>query len=161
GRHRPLQQTLAELARQGLGVRVLLRGLSQRDLTRLIELTAGVAASPTLVEPIHRETEGNPFFMTEIVKLLVSEGRLKRADESSMKGVRIPQSVREVIGRRLDHLSDACNRMLSTASVIGREFTADVLDRVSEVTSDELLAVLEEAVTARILDEIPQAPGRY
>ena len=44
--------------------------------------------------------------------------------------VTIPQGVREVVGRRLDHLSEACNRVLTIASVIGREFDLDVLERV-------------------------------
>jgi tetratricopeptide (TPR) repeat protein len=161
GRRHPLQQTLSELTRQGLGDRILLRGLTERDLGRFIELTAGLSPSPALTEAIHRETEGNPFFITEIVKLLVAEGRLKAAEEISVKGLRIPQSVREVIGRRLDRLSQACNGVLSTASVIGRDFTVEILEQVSDLGGDELLEVLEEAVEARILDEAPHTAGRY
>ena len=79
------------------------------------------------------QTEGNPFFVSEVVRLLASEGRL---DEPAAGGVawrpEIPQGVREVVGRRLDHLSDAGQRgALRSAAAIGREFSSDVLTRAT------------------------------
>ena len=74
----------------------------------------------------------------------------------------IPDGVREAIGGRLSRLSAACNRALTTASVIGREFGLDQLQQVSPDDNTELLLVLmEEALTARIIEEIPQTVGRY
>jgi tetratricopeptide (TPR) repeat protein len=70
--------------------------------------------------------------------------------------------VREVIGQRLDPLSEACNQALAVASVIGREFTLELLGRLVEETSaGRLLEVMEEALTARVIEELPQAVGRY
>ncbi len=160
-RQHPLAQTLGELARQQLSQRILLRGLTERDVARFIELTAGRKPPEALVDAVYRETEGNPFFVNEIVRLLVADGRLERPEEVKSWSVTIPQGVREVVGRRLDHLSEACNRVLTTASVIGREFGLDALERVSDVTGDRLLEVLEEAVGARVLNEVPRAVGRY
>jgi class 3 adenylate cyclase len=68
--------------------------------------------------------------------------------------------VREVVARRLDHLSAECNRILCTASAIGREFELHILERVSDVDAD-MLELLEEAVAARVLVERPQAVGRF
>ncbi|MFQ6026936.1 MAG: hypothetical protein ACE5Q6_05400, partial [Dehalococcoidia bacterium] len=74
----------------------------------------------------------------------------------------IPEGVREVIGRRLNRLSQRCNQTLATASIIGREFSLDQLKPlVEDVTEDRLLEVLEEALSARIIEELPQAMARY
>ncbi|MEE8278444.1 MAG: tetratricopeptide repeat protein, partial [Thermoanaerobaculia bacterium] len=101
------------------------------------------------------------FFVNEIVRLLVADGRLEHPGEVKSWSVTIPQGVREVVGRRLDRLSEECNRVLTVASVIGREFGLDALQRVSDLTGDGLLEVLEEAVAARVAAEVPRALGRY
>ncbi|TET96703.1 MAG: hypothetical protein E3J29_05270, partial [Dehalococcoidia bacterium] len=160
-RQHPLSQTLGELAREGLSQRILLRGLSERDVARFIEITAGISPPQALVDAVYRETEGNPFFVNEIVRLLVADGRLERPEEVKSWSITIPQGVREVVGRRLDHLSEQCNSVLTVASVIGREFGLDALERVSDVTGDRLLEVLEEAAGARVVTEMPRAVGRY
>ena len=160
-RQHPLSQTLAELSREGLSQRILLRGLTERDVARFIEITAGIEPPEALVEAVYRETEGNPFFVNEVVRLLVADGRLERPDEVKSWSVTIPQGVREVVGRRLDHLSEECNGVLTVASVIGREFGLDALERVSDVTGDRLLEALEAAVGARVVAEAPGALGHY
>jgi len=160
-RRHPLAQTLAELARSHLGERILLRGLTEADIERFIERTAGIRPPSGLAEAVHRETEGNPFFLTEIVRLLAADGRLERPVGSGSWSVGIPQSIREVIGRRLDRLSEECNRVLTVAAVVGREFRLDVLERVAELETDRLLNAFEEATAARVLTEVPGAAGRY
>ena len=70
--------------------------------------------------------------------------------------------MREVIGRRLDRLSERCNETLTVASVIGREFGHDQLGRlIDDLSEDRLLEVLEEALSARVIEELPRALGRY
>tara|TARA_B100000749_G_scaffold179693_1_gene138797 strand:+ start:128 stop:679 length:552 start_codon:yes stop_codon:yes gene_type:complete len=71
-RQYPLSETLAQLSRSASGgfQRVLLRGLDYEDTARLIEATAGVEPPSGLVEAMYSHTEGNPFFMTEVIKLL-------------------------------------------------------------------------------------------
>ncbi|MEE8346454.1 MAG: AAA family ATPase, partial [Dehalococcoidia bacterium] len=160
-REHPLADALGELSREGLSQRILLRGLSERDVARFIEITAGMSPPEALVEAVYRETEGNPFFVNEVVRLLVADGRLERPEEVKSWSVTIPQGVREVVGRRLNHLSKECNGVLTVASVIGREFGLDALERVSDVTGDRLLEALEEAVAARVVAEMPRAVGRY
>jgi class 3 adenylate cyclase len=160
-RQHPLSQTLADLSREGLSHRVLLRGLTQRDVARFIEITAGVSPPDALVEAVYKETEGNPFFVNEIVRLLVTDGRLEQPEMVTSWSVTIPQGVRDVVGRRLDHLSEDCNRVLTIGSVIGREFPLSVLEKVSEVKGDRLLEALEEAVGARVITEVPRAADQY
>ena len=161
GRQHPLSQTLGELSRQGLSARIVLRGLTEQDVARFIEMTAGIEPTEKLVKTVYQQTEGNPFFLNEIVKLLVVEGQLERPHTTSTSSIRIPEGVREVIGRRLDQLSDECNRVLTIASVIGREFSLDALEPLSDVSGDQLLELLDEAMAARVINELPQAHGQY
>ncbi|PKB64098.1 MAG: hypothetical protein BZY80_04180 [SAR202 cluster bacterium Io17-Chloro-G2] len=170
-RQHPLAETLGELTRERLFQRVLLRGLTQEDVAHFIEMTSGSSAQMGLVESVYSQTEGNPLFVTEVVRLLVQEGVVgaSRSDRDAPAGadseswnVRIPEGVREVIGRRLNRLSQRCNETLTVASILGREFTLDQLKPLSEDTSeDRLFEVLEEALAARVIEELPQSVGRY
>ena len=173
-RRHPLSEVLADLARESLVERVVLRGLGESDVARFIEMTASVAPVAELVRAVHEETEGNPFFVSEVVSLLASEGRLDQEGDLGDVLVTIPQGVREAVGRRLDRLSDECNFVLAAASVIGREFQVDLLGRTvhEEVTSEmpehadelsrrKLLELIDEAAAARLIVEVPQAVGRY
>ncbi|HEX8066026.1 MAG TPA: protein kinase [Thermoleophilaceae bacterium] len=171
-RRHPLSHVLAELARESLVERVPLRGLTRADVARFIEVTASIRPPDRLVRAVHDETEGNPFFVSEIVSLLASEDRLGPDTDLSDVLVTIPQGVREVVGRRLDRLSQDCNWVLSAASVVGRQLPVDVLapvvcdevqsevpHRAGEVSRERLLEVLDEAVAARLVH--PDGPGRY
>jgi class 3 adenylate cyclase len=161
GRQHPLEQTLAELARSELSERVLLRGLGAADVARFIELSAGRMPPEALVEAVYRETEGNPFFVHEVVQLLQSDGRLESAEAVESWSLEIPQGVRQVVGRRLSSLSEECNRVLGIASVIGREFELPVLAEVSELAEDAVLELLEQAEGARIVGDLPAASRSY
>lgn len=163
-RQHPLAETLGELTRERLFQRVLLRGLVKEDIGRFIEVTTNVSPPDQLVESVYTQTEGNPLFVTEVVRLLVQEGELapERINERDSWSVRIPEGVREVIGRRLNRLSDHCNQILTTASVIGREFELQQLLQLTEdVTQDRLLELIEEALASRVIEEMPQTVGRY
>ena len=160
-RQHPLAQALGELNRENLSQRVLLRGLTENDVRRFVEVTAGTTPPDALVAAVYRETEGNPFFVNEIVRLLVADGRLEHAETVSSWSVTIPQSVQEVVGRRLDHLSEECNKVLTIGAVIGREFGVKLLEKVSEVKGDRLLDALEEALGARVIAELPNGVDQY
>jgi hypothetical protein len=113
---------------------------------------------------VHRHTEGNPLFVTEVVRDLVQSGELTEARivGRSSWSVRIPEGVREVIGRRLDRLSDRTNESLTFAAVIGRQFSLAALRELVQNTSEsQLLDVLDEALDARIIEELPTSAGDY
>ena len=163
-RRHPLSQTLAELTRERLFERIVLRGLNSEDVAQFIEATCGISPPSALVSAVHAQTEGNPLFVTEVVRLLTQEGELtpERLSGSESWSMRIPEGVREVIGRRLDRLSDRCNEVLAVASVIGREFGLDQLKRLLEdYSEDRLLQLLEEALSARVIEEATGAIDRY
>src|SRR3954471_20959636 len=79
GRKHPLSQALADLSREGLVERVPLHGLTEHEVERFIEVTASIHPPKTLVRAVYGETEGNPFFVSEIVSLMASEGTLDDA----------------------------------------------------------------------------------
>ncbi len=197
-RRHPLSETLGGLARERLFQRVLLRGLGRDDVDQFIEATTSTRPPPGLLEAVYTQTEGNPFFMVQVIRLLEQEGGISprsstsrgvpprkdapsgrpsdkprvSGDSPSARGepgeprlewsVRIPEGVREVIGRRLNHLSEDCNRTLTIASVIGRKFDFRQLRPLVEgFPEDRLLELLEEASAARVVEELAQAAGSY
>jgi eukaryotic-like serine/threonine-protein kinase len=161
GRHHPLAETLSELAGIEHGRRIALRGLDAAGVARYIEMTAGSEPPPGLAERVRDQTAGNPFFVAEVVRLMASEGRLNQAAGSAGWELAIPQGVREVVGRRLDQLSEHANEVLRFAAVCGRVFYLDVLDRVCDRPRQEILGVIDQAVGARLVTESQREPGRY
>ena len=160
-RGHPLAQVLGDLAREPLCRRIVLRGLAQDDVGQYIAGIAGAAPPDAVVAEVHRMTEGNPFFVGEVVRLLVADGRLAHPERATSLVGTLPQGVREAIGRRLNALSEECNRVLGLAAVIGREFDLNVLERIAELDRERLLELLDEAVGARILAEPSGAGARY
>ena len=118
------RQTLGELSRERLFERVLLRGLAHEDVARFVEAACGFDPDMALVEAVHAQTEGNPFFVGEVVRLLREEGALTPEASRTPEhwSARIPDGVREAVGRRLERLSPPCSATLTVASAIGREF---------------------------------------
>ena len=157
-RSHPLSETLGGLARERLFQRIPLRGLDTKDLELLIEATADIALSASFAEAVHSHTDGNPFFAIEVIRVLREEGELtpEGLGEDRAWAIRIPEGVREVIGRRLNRLSGECNQVLTVASVIGRGFELGQLNKlIAEHSEEVLLEALEEGLGASIIEEVP------
>jgi DNA-binding SARP family transcriptional activator len=153
----PLASALAELVRERQTNQIALGGLSEGDVAEYIQLSTGIQPSPRLVEAVHTETEGNPLFVAEAVRLLDAEDHIADPDAD----LRIPPGVRAVIDQRVGRLSERCRSQLVPASVMGREFGLDALTRLSELPRDQLLDAVDEAVGERILGDVPGSPGRF
>jgi tetratricopeptide (TPR) repeat protein len=121
--------------------------------------------SPThFAHALHRETEGNPFFIEEVLRHLTEVGALDGPEWgrlASFTELGIPDGVREAIERRLVTLSPPARRVVTMAAAIGRSFSIDVLEALVELPGEGLLEALEEATARRILEEEPGVPGRY
>jgi len=129
-REHPLSNTLARLARSESYAREELGGLEGESVAQLISDISGQEPSQELVATIHARTEGNPFFMTELIRLLEERQSTDGAPvDTVLSGLEIPQSVLEVIGQRLNRLSTECEAALTTAAVIGRQFDFELTDR--------------------------------
>jgi DNA-binding SARP family transcriptional activator len=153
-----LNEAIAEARREPGTRHVRLGGLDMGEVGEVIELIGGTQPTEQLAAAIHRETEGNPLFVGELVRLLASEGRLEEAADQT-SALSIPQGIREVIDHRLRRLSDECKRLLSIASVLGREFRLDAVERLSEDPRERLLDLLDEAGAARVVVDLPTGRG--
>jgi tetratricopeptide (TPR) repeat protein len=165
-RTHPLSTALAELRRLPAFGRVLLRGLNADEVMRMLSGIAGQDVPWGLAEAVHRQTEGNPLFVQEVVRYLAEEGIIEReegrwrARSDTPLEMRIPDGLRDVIGKRLSGLSESCNKVLSVAAVIGRDFQVRVLQKVASIDDDELLGALEEARKAAVIEERTGTGGR-
>ena len=155
----PLTKLLSEVHRQAGVTRIALAGLDDNDLVELIAAAAGHELDDQgvgLAHAVRRETDGNPFFATEILRhlgesggiVLGSDGRWTVAE--TLDQLSLPTSVRDVVGRRVERLGDEALRVLCLASVIGREFDINILAEVADVEEDTLLDLIDAAVGAAV-----------
>ena len=161
GRGHPLARTLAEVGRDDLGHQIRLEGLSTEDVGRYIEMTSGVSPPEHLVQRIWSKTQGNPFFVSETIRLLITEGVLQNPEALADLQINIPPRVRDVVRRRLAQLSDHCNKTLTMAAVYGREFSLEVIEALGDADWERALDDLEEATDARIIAEAPGSDLAY
>jgi DNA-binding NarL/FixJ family response regulator len=158
----PLLVTVADLTRGQHHRRLLLAGLDQGHVASFVALVAGVVPSSALASAVHQRTDGNPFFVTEVVRLLAGEGRLDAAGTSSlMLATSLPEGVKAVVAERLGRLSDDCRRVLEVAAVVGRDFELRALQVASGLDGDRLLELVEEAEAARVVAAVPGGLGRW
>jgi DNA-binding CsgD family transcriptional regulator len=158
-RAHPLSAALIELHRASNVSRIQLHGLTTNEVQQLLAETSQQKIPEPLAELVQRQTEGNPLFVRETLHFVIDaglverrDGALQRVGDQSLAG-RIPEGLRDAVGKRMSRLSDSTNQILSVASVVGREFQLDVLRQVLTCSDEELEAALEEASAAAILEE--------
>lgn len=166
----PLLDTLAALHRETGVSRVELEGLDDHEVLQYMEAVAGYSLDEVardLARAVQSETDGNPFFVSELLRHLAetgvifqdSQGRWTAAN--SVDSMSLPDSVREVVGARIGRLGHTSGIVLGLASVIGRDFDFDLLARATAMPEGELLDVLDQAVTASLIRELSDGVGRY
>jgi DNA-binding SARP family transcriptional activator/tetratricopeptide (TPR) repeat protein len=151
-----LADTLGVLARLPGADRLALHGLGVEEVAGLIRAHAGAEPGPGLAEAVHRRTEGNPFFVTELLRL----GHPGRLAERLVGGP-VPAGVRDVIRRRVARLPGDARALLDTAAVVGRDVDLRLVARLSGLQGDLGLAAAETAVAAGLLATVPGQAGSY
>ena len=157
-----LARPLEALLRQRRAEPMSLRRLSEDGVAALLRALSGREPPSSLVEVVHTESQGNPFFTEEIFKHLAEEGRLYREDgafrtELTIGELEVPESLRLVLGRRLQRLGEDGRRALAAAAVIGRAFTYELLEALGELPPAALLDALDEAERARLIAPLSSA----
>ena len=157
----PLAGTLGALAREPVVERIALGGLGRADVARLIGHTIGATPAQPLVEAVHDRCGGNPFFITELLRLLQSERRLAAPDATAAARREVPVGVRDVLRRRLARLPAQSGTLLMVAAVAGRGFDLDLVEAVTGLDDEAALDAAEAAVLAGLVLEDDRAAGRY
>ena len=164
-----LLDALAALRRLEGVSRIDLAGLDDTGVMALMEAGAGQPlndAAVGLAHAIYRETDGNPFFVSEVLRNLVETGAIGQdaegrwVAEDSLDTAGLPDSVREVIGARVLRLGKEAGRVLSAAAVIGRDFDLDLLARATRTNEEDLLDILDAAAAVALVREVADS-GRY
>jgi DNA-binding SARP family transcriptional activator len=150
-----LGATLAALAGAGSG-RIELTGLGAEDAHALVRAVAGREVSATAAGMLRARTEGNPFFLGELVRLLNSEHRLEEPGAAP-----VPPKVRDVVLRRVARLPEPAAALLSVAAVAGREFDAQVVAEAASVEAEAALESIDAGVAAGLVVESEQRLGWF
>jgi class 3 adenylate cyclase/tetratricopeptide (TPR) repeat protein len=168
-RTHPLAAVLADLRRQTGIERIALRGLDQAGVIAFVTAAAGHDLDPAelaVARLIGQETEGSPLFIAETLRNFSETGAVVRQGDrwalrAGSHDLGIPQGVREAIGRRLMRLSESTNKVLSLASVIGREFDLALLEQIAEMQEEAILDAIDEAKAAALVAEVGGQVERY
>jgi class 3 adenylate cyclase len=169
GRDHPVGELFADLRRRTGVERLSISGLDRSGVAAFLEQAAGHDLDDegeALAGAIHDETDGNPFFVGEVLRHLAETGALVRDDARWSTGLSvdelgIPEGVKDVVGRRLSRLSRSANEVLAWAAAVGLEFELSILAAASALESDALLAGLDESVAARLVGELSGSRYRF
>ena len=169
-RGHPLANALADLHRLDGVERRTLDGLEVDEVAEVVAAVAGLemdAVGLELASEVTEETDGNPFFVAEILRHLTESGAIaespdgRRELRSSIADLGLPTSVREVVCRRVEQLGEDLEQILTVAAVLGRTFDIELLELLVEDEEAELLDALDGALKASVLIESPQRVGRF
>jgi class 3 adenylate cyclase len=170
GKDHPLGSVLADLRSVDGVQRIALHGLGSDEVAQIMTSAAGHELDEDilqLAQEIATETDGNPFFVGEILRGLWESGALIFDEDSGRWSVgrsgaiALPESVREVIERRVERLGEETLELLRLAAVIGRVFDVEVLESMLAIDESQLLDQLEAAVAASLLAESDERVGQF
>jgi tetratricopeptide (TPR) repeat protein len=155
-RQHPLERTLHQLDRQGLTERVAVRRLAKEGATALVTASFGEQEiSGEFADLLYERTEGNPFFLQQVLRDLVERGDLYQEDgrweRKAIGEISVPESIRSAVGQRLSRMADETQEILQQASVLGQSFAFDELLELTQLDEDELEGCLDEAARAGLV----------
>ncbi len=156
----PFGRALQKITRDGVAEDIRLGRLSPAELAELLVNKFDMAPPPALVDLIFSETEGNPFFIEQVIGLLQDSGKLLTVDGKFQTNIEIADTevargVRLIIEDRIGRTSALCREVLTLAAVVGRFFAFDLLvEAQAKHDEDELLSAIEEAESKRLIEDV-------
>jgi DNA-binding CsgD family transcriptional regulator len=154
-----LRHFLAQLDRERLVQQCSLAPLTREEVEAMLRaiFALSLSARVELADPIYALTEGNPFFIEEMLTSLLASGQIFYADGSfghkQLRELRIPQSVQDALRQRMDHLSEPSRRVLTLAAVAGRRFDFALLQQLTHYNEQHLLVLMKELIAAQFVVE--------
>jgi hypothetical protein len=134
-----LDAFIADLHRDGLATRINLDGLAETEVTDLLDAAGWQGGN---ADAVHRATAGNPFFVTELAK-----------QGGEPDSAAVPDSLRAVLGARLDRLDENATRVVAIAAVAGPVTPLPVLMGASDLSADAVLDAVDQAIAEGVLAE--------
>ena len=163
-----LLDTLAALHRQAGVLRLELQGLNGSEVLECVQAIVGHVVDDValgIANTVHSETDGNPFFVGELLRHLRATGVISEDGRwvatEPIDSLALPDSVRVTIVARVARLGDDCGKLLRLAAVIGRDFDFELLARASSMQESALIGILEQAEETALIQELPAGSGRY
>ncbi len=153
----PLSALLPTLVREAHPARLDLSPLSADDIRTLVTARYALPGADTerLTRDLAQRSEGNAFFLGELIRALEEQGGLVATAAgwriADIRAARVPALIRQVIGNRLARFGEAERGALAVAAVIGQEVPIDLWQQVVEMEEHDLLPLIERAVAARVL----------
>ena len=151
------EKVLRRLARTA--TQISLAGLGPSEIDKLVVAIAGASGKAELGPKLYARTAGNPLFLREVLRLLLSHREGAGAGPGTAF-LDLPQAVRDLVHGRTEALDEASREMLGAASVLGREFEVALLSRVANSNGTELVAALDRALKAQLI-ATTATPNRY
>ncbi len=166
-RRHPLAEALADLRREEGVERLAIRGLDTVGVEAFVQAARGDAlddGARELAELLTEQTQGNPFFVGQVLRHLAESGAVQEVDgrwvrTETADGFVVPEGVREVVGRRISRLSQLAGELLTVAAVAGPQFDTSIVAQVAGHPVSEALDGFDEAVGSRLVLET-DVPGR-
>ena len=164
-----LSDVLFDFNREHLAERIKVARYDRQQTQLVLETMFQEVMPPDFVEAIYAETEGNLFYIEELCKALIEQGKLYRSEGSwhitGMEDMQLPQSVRLAIEARLSTLPVEAQDVLRLAAIFGREFDYDSLQAACDLDEEQLIVALETAERAQLIYEkrnmrLEQLPGQ-
>jgi DNA-binding SARP family transcriptional activator len=146
-----LGQTLGEVLRHPGAEHVALGALEPADVATLVENVTAEVPPAGVVSALMRRTGGNPFYTTELVRLISSEHRRRPLTAEDVQAQDVPSGILDVLLRRVSRLPEDTQSLLSLAAVAGAEIQPDLLEQVSGLDASHLLLTLEPAIAAGLV----------
>lgn len=149
-----VRRLYADAQRENYAALLDLKRLTREPAQALIRAVAarGISIDADLSERLYRESEGQPFFLVEYLKLLERDGVLP-------EGENLPAGVRELVHSRLAHTGDAARQLLGAAAVIGRSFDFELLRAASGRSDEETVLGIEELLAHGLINETAARDG--
>jgi len=157
--HPGLRHFLAQLERERLAQEILLAPLTQDEVEDMLRAIFALPrpARLELLDPIYRLTEGNPFFVEEILKSLIAPGDIYYTngnwERKELLELHIPRNVQYAVQQRTDQLTEPARQVLTIAAVAGRRFDFVLLQQLTHYDEQRLLLLMKELIAAQLVVE--------
>jgi DNA-binding CsgD family transcriptional regulator/Flp pilus assembly protein TadD len=154
-----LRHFLAHLDRERHAQEITLARLTRDEVGAMLRAIFALPRSPSLelLDLLYALTEGNPFFVEEVLTSLIAAGDIffvdGRWERKELQEMSTPRSVQDAVQQRIDRLSTPARRVLSLAAVAGRRFDFALLQKLTHYSAERLLQLIKELIAVQLVVE--------